>query len=490
MDTAWTRKGWFLTGLIALIVLGIVFVHQIFSARVADGIDTWVLELQQPIENRPEWNNGGGWTQYTSRYQGITFRYSLFNDRIEENENGISVTQMKEIDHSVLPRSVSLKSFENKYGLSPLNWWLTSQVLQQNWGFLMKTRWWTLSSVDSQSRLLVVGPSPLDGRQYVYTYLSCGEKICEIGMPLERDEYAETVYRRLLMTTAAWQPASLGFNPASWDQRYENTLAGYVLRYPAFDVDTKVRAPERDQDEAAPTDRIVRLPVQIGMTVSATFCSVPGSQGDHEDIETYLQDMPRSGFRERWSIKLPDSSWAQAVRVVGHDALAGLHTYQGSASELNERVVPDEAVYIKRGGLLLTITLDGLGRKDLFDAIVNEIELTPIPNLDERTGDAACMMQRLGWPDPVGSYWENKYVVMYLRDRELPSEDTRLVGVYPENFEDLGHGWGRQTANGWVLCRGRRTHMEYTSFRITDPEKGIAVNDQGSYRCSEAGYTE
>jgi hypothetical protein len=153
-------------------------------------------------------------------------------------------------------------------------------------------------------------------------------------------------------------------------------------------------------------------------------------------------------------------------------------------------VTPDEAVYIKRDGLLLIITLDGLGRKDLFDAIVNEIELLPLENLTELTGDEACGMHQQDMDDTVGSYWSNKYVVMYIHRGQEPGEETRLPGVSPENFENLDHGWGRQTENGWILCRGKRNYMEYTSFRMADPEKGMAENDHGKYQCSETGFAE
>jgi hypothetical protein len=32
--------------------------------------------------------------------------------------------------------------------------------------------------------------------------------------------------------------------------------------------------------------------------------------------------------------------------------------------------------------------------------------------------------------------------------------------------------------------------MEYTSFRMADPEKGMAENDHGKYQCSETGFAE
>ncbi len=491
METEKKRKRFIYIGL-ALLLLGMGFLsYRLLSVRAAAGIDAWVLGLQQPIENGLKWKEGSGWIEYTSRYQNLSFRYSLFDDHIEEDNGSITVSKAETVEYAPKDRvgTVSVRAFENKHDFSPSYWWLFSTIMRKDWRTLFESRWQTLNSEASEPRLLVVGGSPWDDHRYAYTYLSCGQKICEVRMLLERDEYAEMIYRRILMTVDEWQPSVLGFNPEQWDQRYENTLAGYAVRYPGFDVDKMVRAPERDRDEAVPTDRVIRLPAQIGVSVSATFCSISGSQWDYEDIETYLKDIPRAGFRERWSIRLPDSSWAQAMRVVGRDALAGLRTYQGPANDSSDRIVPDEAVYIKRGGLLLTITLDGLGRKDLFDAILNEIELIPVEDLTEKTGDGACMMES-DWPDSVGAYWKNDYVVMYLRDGELPSENARLVGVYPENFENLGNGWGRQRENGWILCRGRRNAMEYTSFRITDPDKGTAKNDHGEYQCSETGFVE
>lgn len=492
MKTRSKGREYFITGLALLVLVAGFLSYRLLLVRAASGIDPWAFELQQPIENELKWASGGGWNQYTSRYQNISFRYSLFEDHIEENDGGITITQAGDFDYVADDRSsaVSVRTLENNRGLSLTNWWLFTAIMQRDWKTLWESKWQRIDAGSGRSRLLVVGGSPWDGRQYVYTYFSCGQKVCEVRMQLEQDEYGESVYRRLLMTAEGWQPIPLGFNPEQWDQRYENMLAGYAIRYPGFDVDKSVRAPERDQDEANPTDRVVRLPTQIGMTIAATFCSIPGSQWDYEDIEKYLQDIPRAGFRERWSIRLSDENWAQVVRIVGRDALAGLRTYQGPTGESNERVIPDEAVYIKRGGLLLVITLNGLGRKDLFDAIVSGIELLPMEDLIEKTGDEACAVQWQGWQDSVGAYWANEYVVMYLREGEKPSEDTRLVGVYPENFENLGHGWGKQTENGWILCRGKRNYMEYTSFRIIDPENGIAENDHGKYQCAETGFVE
>jgi hypothetical protein len=484
MESEQKQKKILFAGLVVL-VLGVGFLsYRLLLVRAASGIDPWVLGLQQPIENRLKWENGGGWNQYTSRYQSVAFWYSLFDDEVIESDSGISLTQSKKPDSVVSNQSVTLKTLDNKYRLNPLHWWLSNQMLRWDWGILLQSRWKMVNSEDGRPQLVVVGPARWDDQQYVYSYFPCGQRMCEVRTLAHRDKYAETVYRRLLMTADGWQSDALGFNPTEWDQRYENTLAGYALRYPGFDVDKSVRAPERDQDDATLIDRVVRLPSQIGMTISATFCSIPGLQYDDMDIETYLQEVPRAGFRERWSIKVPGSDWAQAVRIVGRDALSGQHTYQV------ERVTPDEAVYIKRDGLLLIITLDGLGRKDLFDAIVNEIELLPLENLTELTGDEACGMHQQDMDDTVGSYWSNKYVVMYIHRGQEPGEETRLPGVSPENFENLDHGWGRQTENGWILCRGKRNYMEYTSFRMADPEKGMAENDHGKYQCSETGFAE
>lgn len=478
------KKKLLILGLTIVALFGVYFsVGQYFQKQQKTSQELNMSLLQEPLENTIVENQmPASWTLYRSSDKNISFQYLSSFEGVREDNDEIVVSWMDLDPFSKPTAGVWIYAHENPLSLSPGSWWWLRLVKNWQWKEWRDTTHYG-KSIDGTSRFIVASSESWEKEPFLATYLPCGERMCEVRMRVIKDYPLEDTYRRVLTTLDEWKNQKTGLQIDKWEGKYENTLAGYRVKYPLNFSDNRVVAPERDLHEAGSEDRYVRLPYQSAAYIRSLFCTQLGDGKAESGIDSYLSYLPGASILERWSIPVESGTWVGAARVTGGGAVRGLQTYTGDEGDEGYYA---ETVYVKRDGLIIALSFSATPstRRDLFHGVVDSLELLPLPSLKEKTGEEACKMNEMS-----DGYWKNNYVVMHPKSLQNLGEQARLQGVYPEAFEILGGGWARQTIDKWVFCKGDRVYVNYDSFRVTDEKRGLAEDEYSEYKCEEEKIT-